>query len=645
MPGNALNHMPEVDFLCRGEGEIVMMNLCRTLERNGDFNEVRGICFRSENGVSETCRPVTPESLEEYPSPYLDGTIDVTNRTKAILLTSRGCNWDCHFCYTPNATSRKVRYHSVNQVIEEMKFLKQRGVSYFWFADPLFSANPSRLKELLNRIISEVPGITFWCECRCEVMNQEIFELMKKAGCVKVAFGLESASPKVLKIMNKRLDLDKLSHAVALAQNTGIEVELFSIFGLPGETFTDAMETIDFVKRHDIRITGNSGSQKMSIYFGTEFQWNFDKYGILPDGVTKPLYKSIGSDFSTDLLSSDDLTRISFAWKLQEMSNAPSEDVIFSLDKILKHQKLLSDQPAFHHVLYKAYITLQEYRLAFQALKTLITEFPESEYVRRIGREEVTVYQNAVCDRQRNDLVIYATESADSNNFQIHQQRYEDLPAGLMKKMNRQPTKTKGIFSTKSSDGNKQKFRFEILTILRARRVPSLEELESITPAVYSSQLVRNEVFDQNNLLFYFGLRSLPLDAILQDKELLLFLANFYLNFGLMEKAQQLINLCASKFALDLAEICVLNSQPALALNLLERTRSKSTKVRLLKIESLIQLNQLDSIEIELEKVKSADKIKTYELWLNVISKKRMPIETYITHLNNLIDAKLAQMQ
>jgi hypothetical protein len=79
-------------------------------------------------------------------------------------------------------------------------------------------------------------------------------------------------------------------------------------------------------------------------------------------------------------------------------------------------------------------------------------------------------------------------------------------------------------------------------------------------------------------------------------------------------------------------------------LNILKNTNSRTSALRLLKIDSLIRLNNLENIETELAKVKTRDKARLYELWLYFISKKKLPVETYMDFTNKLIEARLQNM-
>ena len=211
MPGLALRHMPEVDFLCRGEGEEVMLGLAQALRDGKDPAHVPGLCLLQNGQIVETGPAHGAKDLDLYPSPYLMDLIDLAHKERMVMLTSRGCSYQCAFCYTPKASHRKVRFYSTERIIEEMKYLRSKGIAAFWFADPNFSFSRKRLETLLEAMIRKVPGITFWCQTRYDLVDRDMVSLLKRAGADNVAFGLESANPDVLEKIDKPIDLDRLS--------------------------------------------------------------------------------------------------------------------------------------------------------------------------------------------------------------------------------------------------------------------------------------------------------------------------------------------------------------------------------------------------------------------------------------------------
>lgn len=314
MPSLALKNMPMIDYLCRSEGEVALLSVAKAIAGGNPFKEVKGVTYQINGEIVETEKIEGYEDLDEYPSPHLMGIFDYSEVDEVIMLTSRGCPFNCVFCYTPVASKYKIRFHSVERVLEEIKWVVKKGKSQLWFADPNFSYKGERVHEILERILKDGLKVKIWLETRADLIDEEMIKLMKKAGVHTVAFGLESAVERILKIVRKKLSLEQLKKAISLAQKYGIEVELFSQYALPGETFEDALETFEFVKSHGIKIQGNSNAQQMQLYFGAPITKNYKKYGIRPFPERRPSYISVGDRYETETMSQEEISIIKSLW-------------------------------------------------------------------------------------------------------------------------------------------------------------------------------------------------------------------------------------------------------------------------------------------------------------------------------------------
>jgi radical SAM superfamily enzyme YgiQ (UPF0313 family) len=315
MPSQAMAALPEVDFICRGEGEIVLPEVVRALESDRPGGPVAGTTTRLAPDYWEDGPAVQPpEDLDIYPSPFLREALDLQGFEEAILLTSRGCPYGCVFCYTPRAFGRGIRYHSVDRVVEDMRWLNGKGIRRFWLADPSFSFARERTEALLQGMIRRGVAGGVWLETRADLVDSDLLALMAAAGVRLVAFGLESASEKVLAGLGKGVSPAQVRSAVELAHRHGLDVELFSQYGLPGEGYADALETLAFV-RDLVPIRGNSNAQQTRLYFGTRLHDRFRSHGIRPlDGARLP-YMAIGSRYETDWMTVGEIHRVRDLWK------------------------------------------------------------------------------------------------------------------------------------------------------------------------------------------------------------------------------------------------------------------------------------------------------------------------------------------
>jgi radical SAM superfamily enzyme YgiQ (UPF0313 family) len=285
-----------IDIGIVGEGEETFLELIKMFLENKRFDadllyNVNGICFHRD---SQVCVTAPRQEIKDIDSlPYPDRAIlKLGNRLNlpylfypaekergTSLITSRGCPCHCIFCYTPNAFKQKVLFHSIERVMEEIERIVKRGIKKIWFADPSFSFHLERVDQLMEKILEKNFKVEIWLETRADLINTEVLKKMNRAGVKQVAYGLESASEKVLSSLKKKISLDQIRRAIELTHQQGIDVELFTQFGLPLETFEDAMMTLEFLKDNQVPIRGNSNSQQTQIYFGTELQHHHKKYG------------------------------------------------------------------------------------------------------------------------------------------------------------------------------------------------------------------------------------------------------------------------------------------------------------------------------------------------------------------------------
>jgi radical SAM superfamily enzyme YgiQ (UPF0313 family) len=319
MPDAAfLYSLPDIDYLSRGEGELTIVEIARALEEDDPDKPIPGVTSRSKAGEILTGpNPEEPQNLDDYPSPWLEGVLDPTEVTESIMLTSRGCPFNCKFCYTPAAFKRKIRAQSVERALEDIAWVANRGTGRLWFADPNFSFSRKRVDSMLEGILQRNLQVSMWVETRADMFDRTLARLMKRAGVSQVAFGLESASPAVYPALEKNIEPEKIAEAVALAFAEGLDVELFSQFGLPGETADDALSTLKFVKQCGVAVRGNSNAQQMQLYYGSEICDNYEDYGVQPLRRSYPPYLALGTEYETKWMPKADIELVKNAWRAE----------------------------------------------------------------------------------------------------------------------------------------------------------------------------------------------------------------------------------------------------------------------------------------------------------------------------------------
>lgn len=164
---------------------------------------------------------------------------------EAAILATRGCPFECNFCY--HVFGRGVRYRSVARVIEEIEFLKSEyGVGALLFADECMTARKSFVRELCREMIARNLQMDWAAYARVDSLDDKTAALMARAGCSLLGFGLESGSQKILDAMNKKVTVQEAKDGWALAKRHFPRVAGTLIMGYPGETPETVQETIDF---------------------------------------------------------------------------------------------------------------------------------------------------------------------------------------------------------------------------------------------------------------------------------------------------------------------------------------------------------------------------------------------------------------
>ncbi|MFA5093525.1 MAG: radical SAM protein [Candidatus Omnitrophota bacterium] len=307
MPGEALDQMPEVDVIIRGEGEVVLPALVNCLADRADIAKVKGIAFRTENGIFETKSAPLVRNLDKFPSPYQLGVFGWNQHSGAAMLTSRGCTYNCAFCYTPAAFQRLIRVHSIQRILKDMDLCIKNGIHRFFFADPSFTFNKKRVRLIMQGIIKKDWKIEIWCETRSDLIDAALLSLMAKAGVKFIAYGLESVDQKVNQALNKRINLKQFADVIKMTQAAGIEPEVFTLYGLPRQTRKSALKTLSFLQNLGVKISANSAGQQLFLFFGTDVLNHPQKYGIRLHKKIRPLYLSTGVDFQTDWMTKKDI--------------------------------------------------------------------------------------------------------------------------------------------------------------------------------------------------------------------------------------------------------------------------------------------------------------------------------------------------
>lgn len=311
-----LEQCPAIDLCVRGYGETSFLSVVNAYLSGQNWTETAGITYRTLDGVS--CNPEQKidigNGLDYFPSPYLSGILSGEMGLKVGISTSRGCTFRCTFCNPTAMAGYIYAYHSYDRVLNEIEFIDSalhrsgmRGKRIMLLNEDCFAFDLSRTKTLCD-LLSKMPlkHIAFGCETRIEHLTEEILSSMYSAGFRFLKFGLESASPRVLNLIKKlrttdgtedgfaieRDFLEKVANVVLLAKAIGFRVIAGAVFGLPGESLANAIETLDFLRRIDV---DEYYHNVLQIFPGTEIFRTYKQWGYkleMCDGFYPSIYRT-----------------------------------------------------------------------------------------------------------------------------------------------------------------------------------------------------------------------------------------------------------------------------------------------------------------------------------------------------------------
>ncbi len=284
---------PEVDFVCRGDGEQLILDL---IERMEDPSSILGLTWMKDGVPIQNPNRPLERDLDKWPFPdreslKLDFIESMPLDVPAVLSmdrfttmqTSRGCPWPCSFCDIPIFNEGKWRSRSAEHVVAEFKELQAQGYGAVYFVDDHFLLKPKRIEAICEGINREGVTIEWGCEGRVDSVAQHLFPAMAKAHCRTIMFGVESGSQKVLDRLNKEQTLEEIESAVTNAKNAGIEiVHGFFVVGTPDETEEDIRSTFDFAAR--LRLD-TFAFNRLCVYRGTPLWQEYVKRGLVNDAT------------------------------------------------------------------------------------------------------------------------------------------------------------------------------------------------------------------------------------------------------------------------------------------------------------------------------------------------------------------------
>jgi radical SAM superfamily enzyme YgiQ (UPF0313 family) len=302
-----------VDICVRHEGEETCSELLAVLTdmnfhwekaaASTALEKIKGITYRADNLIRDNpgrdlllIHRWVRDFLDRYPSPYRSGLLDSPGLG---ILTARGCNQHCTYCNCTVISKRVIATHSTDRVIAELDYISKKIAAnteeVLDIFDDAFTILPGRALEICRKIIANKIKLPLSCSTRCDKVDEELLETMKEAGFQSIAFSLESAVPRLLRLIGKvhppdapgdphlekeKAFIEKFKKYTAYAKKIGIPIVSASIMiGLPTETPAEGQQTIAMIRSLGDSLDGYAHNI-FQVLPGTPVFFNHESYGM-----------------------------------------------------------------------------------------------------------------------------------------------------------------------------------------------------------------------------------------------------------------------------------------------------------------------------------------------------------------------------
>lgn len=284
------------DYVVLGEGELTFHDLVAAIRNERPVDDIDGLVFRRNAGLTTNTRERYIEDLDSLPYPawdliatrqykYFTRMSHTGTRDYMPIFSSRSCPFHCLYCH--NMFGKGFRPRSPENVYEEFRRLYvDYGICEFEIIDDIFNLDLDRAKRICDLIIESGMKIrfTFPNGIRGDRLDAELITKLRQAGCIFMAFAVETATPRLQKMLRKNINIEKIRGNISLARRAGIICQGFFMLGFPTETREELQATVDFAVDSDLHaaqlfmVNPFEGTElaQMAIDMGKQIHTNWD---------------------------------------------------------------------------------------------------------------------------------------------------------------------------------------------------------------------------------------------------------------------------------------------------------------------------------------------------------------------------------
>jgi radical SAM superfamily enzyme YgiQ (UPF0313 family) len=305
-----------LDAVVTGEGEFTVLEIVGRLVAGKGLEGVKGVVYREGGTIRKNPARELIDDLDSLPFParellgdkgrYIPPPATYRRKPVAVIITSRGCNRRCIYCFQMDKERQSgIRYRSVENVLKEIEHCLKEGYREIKFIDDTLAADYDRAMLLAREIKARGLDFTWFASACVNQVDKPLLKAFKEAGCWAILFGAESGVQKNLNAIRKGTTIAQIKAAVKAAKEVGLRVSTPFLFGIPGETFAEGLETIQFAIDLNPDI---ANFHAITPFPGTYLYDNLDKYGTMSEELTDFTYQ--GAAFIPHTMTRDEIMRL-----------------------------------------------------------------------------------------------------------------------------------------------------------------------------------------------------------------------------------------------------------------------------------------------------------------------------------------------